>query len=399
MSQPVSLHRTSSLMAALLLLSVSPIACGPSQEEYDAALAHGQELESQLRDAQASREQLEERFNALQSQNEEMANRLRALGENVEQLEGERTHLQSSLTETQRALEELRERERQAQARLSTFRNLIERFRSMIESGRLRVRIVRNRMVVELPEGVLFDSGRAELKDAGRSGQSGHVHRGSVVYGTTEVVAGTNFSYVLTITNNGGFDASSGFLTNLLPEGARFASATASQGSCKHANGIVSCALGTLMGGGGSYTVTIVASIATAGTQTNTAIIQSVNPEASQSDNVSTYTLNAEANSEGGGGGCFIATAAWGSDMQTEVRYLRAFRDHYLLNNRAGRWFVRQYYRYSPALANSLRQQPRVRALVRMALSPLVSLSRYLVSEEQLPQQSAMLSRGDASTN
>jgi len=156
-------------MAALLLLSSTALACGPSQEEYDAALAHGQDLESQLHDAQAAREQLEGRFNTLQSQNEEMANRLRALGENVEQLEGERTNLQSSLTDTQRALEELRERERQAQARLSTFQNLIERFRSMIESGRLRVRVVRNRMVVELPEGVLFDSGRAELKEAGQA--------------------------------------------------------------------------------------------------------------------------------------------------------------------------------------------------------------------------------------
>lgn len=216
----------------------------------------------------------------------------------------------------------------------------------------------------------------------------------------SEVEAGSEVSYALTIANNGGFDATSGFLTNLLPEGSSFVSASSSQGSCKHANRVVSCALGTLMGGGGSYTVTIVVGMGVAGSGINTAIVHSVNPEASQTDNVSVSTLTvtalqASAAGGGGGGGCFIATAAWGSDMQKDVRYLRAFRDRYLLDNQAGRWFVRQYYRHSPPLANYIRSRPRLRALVRMGLTPLVALSRYLLSEEQLPQQ-AENERGDS---
>lgn len=150
----------------LLLLS---IACGPSQEDLDSAHAENAELQSQLDTARSEGEALEARIAALQSQNSELVARLRALGEDVQELEGERTNLQTNLQETQRALEELRERQRQAQARLATFQGLIERFRSMIESGQLRVRIVRNRMVVELPEGVLFDSGRANLKEDGQS--------------------------------------------------------------------------------------------------------------------------------------------------------------------------------------------------------------------------------------
>lgn len=137
------------------------IACGPSQEELDAANARAAELENQLADARARGEELQGNLDSLEAQNGALAARLTALGENVENLEGQNTRLQQ-------ALEELRERERQAQARLDTFRNLIERFRSMIESGQLRVRIVRNRMVVELPEGILFDSGRADLKDGGQ---------------------------------------------------------------------------------------------------------------------------------------------------------------------------------------------------------------------------------------
>lgn len=127
------------------------------------------ELETQLRESQQQREQLDQRIAELESRNADLVSRLQALGQNVESLESERSSLTASLTETQRALEELRERERQQQARLATFRQMLEQFRSMIDAGRLRVRIVRNRMVVELPDNVLFDSGDAELKPEGQT--------------------------------------------------------------------------------------------------------------------------------------------------------------------------------------------------------------------------------------
>jgi len=91
----------------------------------------------------------------------------------------------------------------------------------------------------------------------------------------------------------------------------------------------------------------------------------------------------------GGGGGCFIATAAYGTPMADDVRYLRAFRDEYLQTNDAGRWFVTQYYKYSPPLAEYLRQNDDLRSVVRSALSPLVGLSRAMVSDSALAAQTA----------
>jgi len=84
---------------------------------------------------------------------------------------------------------------------------------------------------------------------------------------------------------------------------------------------------------------------------------------------------------------CFIATAAYGSPMAREVRYLRAFRDQYLLTNKLGRWWVEQYYRLSPPLADELRSHDDWRAIVRFALSPLVALSKRLVSGETFEKQ------------
>src|SRR5215471_15043745 len=88
---------------------------------------------------------------------------------------------------------------------------------------------------------------------------------------------------------------------------------------------------------------------------------------------------DASAGGGGGGGGCFIATAAYGSPMAKDVRYLRAFRDQYLLTNASGRWLVHEYYRLSPPLADALRPHDNWRAIVRLGLAPLVALSKLLV--------------------
>jgi len=78
-----------------------------------------------------------------------------------------------------------------------------------------------------------------------------------------------------------------------------------------------------------------------------------------------------------GGGGCFIATAAYGSYMQPDVKVLRRFRDRWLLTNRAGQWFVAQYYQYSPPVADVIAQHDGLRAATRMALTPLVLSVKY----------------------
>jgi hypothetical protein len=82
------------------------------------------------------------------------------------------------------------------------------------------------------------------------------------------------------------------------------------------------------------------------------------------------------ASSEGlGGGGCFIATAAFGSIMEPHVKLLRLFRDRFLLVNNIGKGFVRLYYQYSPPIAEYISEHESLRTAVRWTLLPFVGMS------------------------
>jgi hypothetical protein len=76
---------------------------------------------------------------------------------------------------------------------------------------------------------------------------------------------------------------------------------------------------------------------------------------------------------ETGGSGCFIATAAYGSPLAPYVRVLSKFRDHYLITNRIGRLLVHFYYIHSPPMANFIKKNDYLRAIIRLMLIPLVS--------------------------
>jgi chemotaxis protein MotB len=143
------------------ILSLATVACGPSEEEYQAKINRIGELEGQLGQSEERNASLEARLRELGDKNADLTGKLSEAG-------AEKGSLSASLAEKERALEELRQREKQAQARLATFRGMLERFRSMIDSGKLRVRVVRGRMVVELSENILFDSGKANLKKEGK---------------------------------------------------------------------------------------------------------------------------------------------------------------------------------------------------------------------------------------
>ena len=74
---------------------------------------------------------------------------------------------------------------------------------------------------------------------------------------------------------------------------------------------------------------------------------------------------------------CFIATAAFGTPMASQVQVLRDFRDSYLMTNDAGRMFVNFYYNNSPVIANYIAQKEGLRTATRWTLMPIIYVVEY----------------------
>jgi len=86
-------------------------------------------------------------------------------------------------------------------------------------------------------------------------------------------------------------------------------------------------------------------------------------------------TLNFE-----GGAGCFIATAAYGSYLDSHVETLRDFRDGYLMTNPVGSALVTAYYKLSPPVAEFIDAHPALKPIVRVGLLPAVAMSTVALS-------------------
>ncbi|HKP63782.1 MAG TPA: CFI-box-CTERM domain-containing protein [Polyangiales bacterium] len=75
---------------------------------------------------------------------------------------------------------------------------------------------------------------------------------------------------------------------------------------------------------------------------------------------------------------CFIASAAYGTPLASEVGVLRRLRDRYLSSIAPGRAVVAAYYRIGKRAAAIVDRRPQLRGLVRACLSPLVAATSWL---------------------
>ena len=102
-----------------------------------------------------------------------------------------------------------------------------------------------------------------------------------------------------------------------------------------------------------------------------------------------------ENKSEENGGGCLIATAAYGSELSPQVQLLREIRDNQLLNTEAGSAFMGTfndvYYSFSPVIADLERESPLFKEVVKLGLTPMLS---SLAIMENAESESEVISLG-----
>ena len=125
--------------------------------------------------------------------------------------------------------------------------------------------------------------------------------------------------------------------------------------------------------------------------------------ESSASKNDLTFSIgdntgnNIEIKNTEDGGGCLIATAAFGSEMAPQVQFLREIRDNTVLQTESGTSFMtgfnQFYYSFSPTIADYERENPAFKEAVKLTLTPLLS-SLTLLQYADIDSESEMLGYG-----
>ena len=97
------------------------------------------------------------------------------------------------------------------------------------------------------------------------------------------------------------------------------------------------------------------------------------------------------------GGGCLIATAAYGSEMAPQVQFLREIRDNTVLQTQSGTSFMTAfnqfYYSFSPTVADYERENPVFKQAVKVGLTPLLT-SLTILNYVDIDTEQEMLGYG-----
>ena len=98
-----------------------------------------------------------------------------------------------------------------------------------------------------------------------------------------------------------------------------------------------------------------------------------------------------------GGGGCLIATAAFGSEMTPQIQLLREIRNNTVLQTESGSTFMagfnQFYYSFSPVVADYERENPIFKEAVKVTLTPLLT-SLTLLQYTEINSEYEMLGYG-----
>jgi chemotaxis protein MotB len=139
--------------------------CGIDKEVYEAKVAElektQKELDQQRKDAAEAKRKCDEQQAKLDAENAAMKARLAALGQDM-------SKLSTNMEEAKKRMAELQKQQEAAEKRAQQYRDMMSKFRDMIAAGKLAVEIRNGLMLVKLPDNILFDPGKVEIKQAGK---------------------------------------------------------------------------------------------------------------------------------------------------------------------------------------------------------------------------------------
>ena len=156
----MSRHLTASLTALLALAMLS--SCGVSKEEHQKVLDELTATQSQLQATRKERDRLK-------GENDQLSDKLGVTANEKGEASARAKALAKQMKATEAELLELRKQRAASEKRLAAFRELKQKFAKLVDTGKLEVAFRNGQMVLKLPSGILFPSGKAKLTKDGQA--------------------------------------------------------------------------------------------------------------------------------------------------------------------------------------------------------------------------------------
>lgn len=145
----MNMRLTIAFAAAVLVASMA-MGCGIPQEKYDADMSA---LKAQIAKVRGDADALQKRLDEMMGEKQSLESEIMALKDELQRLTGERDANAAAVAK--------------AKARIEMFKNMLAKFKALQDSGKLKIKIVNNKMIVELASAILFPSGEAKLSEEG----------------------------------------------------------------------------------------------------------------------------------------------------------------------------------------------------------------------------------------
>lgn len=153
----------------LVLSAFLLVGCGINKATHQKALDELTATQAQLDETRGERDSLLGDRSKLMSDKEELSSDLSDKARAEREASARAAKLAAEMQATEAELLELRKQREASEKRLAAFRELTEKFRSLVDTGKLKVSFRSGQMVLELPSGVLFSSGKATLSKGGEA--------------------------------------------------------------------------------------------------------------------------------------------------------------------------------------------------------------------------------------
>jgi chemotaxis protein MotB len=140
------------IRTATILIAVAAAAGCVSKTQYETDMAR---LKAEIETARGEAADLQRQLGDLTAEKQSLESEISKLQAELTRLAGERDANADAVAK--------------AKARIELFKNMLAKFKKMQESGKIKIKIANNKMIVEMASAILFPSGKAKLSEEGET--------------------------------------------------------------------------------------------------------------------------------------------------------------------------------------------------------------------------------------